>query len=64
MFRLTKKERERFGEKFAKLLLYGGDNVSFNQLTSLTCRKDWKNAERHERKETVVQCKIEPFIRY
>lgn len=52
-FKLTKKEVETLGGRFAEMLLFGGE-ANPNKLSGLANRKDWKKAESYEKKQAIA----------
>lgn len=52
-FRLTKKEVETLGARFAEMLLLGRE-VNPHMLSGLANRKDWKTAESYEKKQAIA----------
>lgn len=52
-FKLTKKELETLGGRFAEMLLFGGE-ANPNKLSGLANRKDWKKAESYEKKQAIA----------
>ena len=53
-FKLTKKEVETLGGRFAEMLLFGGKDATPYNLSGLANRKDWKKAESHEKKRAIA----------
>lgn len=53
-FKLTKKEVETLGSRFAEMLLFGGEKVNPYKLSGLANRKDWKKAESYEKKQAIA----------
>jgi len=53
-FKLTKKELETLGGRFAEMLLFGGKDATPYNLSGLANRKDWKKAESHEKKRAIA----------
>ena len=52
-FRLTKKEVETLGNRFAEMLLFSKE-ANPGILPDLVSRKDWKSAEFYERKQAIA----------
>ena len=53
-FKLTKKEVETLGGRFAEMLLFGGKDATPYNLSELANRKDWKKAESYEKKQAIA----------
>lgn len=53
-FKLTKKEVETLGGRFAEMLMFGGKDATPYNLSGLANRKDWKKAESHEKKRAIA----------
>ena len=53
-FKLTKKEVEALGGRFAEMLLFGGKEVNPYKIRGLANRKDWKKAESYEKKQAIA----------
>lgn len=52
-FKLTKKEVETLGGRFAEMLLFGKE-VNPYKMRGLANRKDWKKAESYEKKQAIA----------
>lgn len=52
-FKLTKKELETLGGRFAEMLLFGGE-ANPKKLSGLANRKDWKKAESYEKNKRLL----------
>lgn len=52
-FKLTKKEVENLGTRFAEMLLFGKD-ANPHKLYGLANRQDWKKADPYEKKRAVA----------
>lgn len=53
-YRLTKPDRKMLGMRFAEILLCRA-SAKPGEMTELASRKDWKNAEAHERKKAASE---------
>lgn len=53
-FKLTKKEVETLGGRFAEMLLFGGKEANPYKMSGLANRKDWKKAESYEKKQAIA----------
>lgn len=53
-FKLTKKEVETLGGRFAEMLLFGGKEVNPYKMSGLANRKDWKTADSYEKQRAIA----------